>query len=121
VNIKNHVRLSVCNSDIVINSDDSEQYIREIAAEVELRIDSLKAHSSAISVTMSAIFAAMEYCDEATKANNSADNLRTQIKEYLEDTATARAELTDARKQISNLTREMQSLKNRLSQKETNK
>jgi cell division protein ZapA len=113
VNIKNHVRLRVCNSDIVINSDDSEQYIRNIAAEVEIRINDLKAHSSAISVTMAAIFSAMEYCDEAVKANSSADNLRTQIKEYLEDAAKARAELADARKQISNLTKEMQFLKSK--------
>jgi cell division protein ZapA len=121
VNTKNHVRLNVCNNDIVINSDDDEQYIREIAAKVESRVDDIKVHSSAISVTMAAIFAAMEYCDEATKANESADNLRNQIKEYLEDDAKARAELIDARKQIGTLTRELQFTKNRLNLKEVSK
>lgn len=121
MNTKNHVRLKVCNNDIVINSEDSEQYIQDVAAEVEMRINSLKAQNSAISVTMAAIFSAMEYCDEATKANDSADNLRIQIKEYLEDAESARAELTEARKQIGAMVRENQFLKNRLNQKDTNK
>jgi cell division protein ZapA len=107
VNTKNRVKLRVCNSDIVISSDDSEQYIKDIAAKVELKIDSLKAHSSGISVTIAAIFAAMDFCDEAFKANSSADNLRTQIKEYLEDAAAARAELSEAQKQIISLNKKL--------------
>lgn len=120
VNTKNRVKLRICNSDIVISSDDSEQYIKEIAAEVELKIENLKAHSSGISITNAAIFAAMEFCDEAFKANGSADNLRTQIKEYLEDAASARTELSEAQKQISNLNKELNLFNNKTNQKGKN-
>ena len=58
--------------------------------------------------------AALDYCDEAVKATESADNLRSQIKDYLEDSSQARMEAEEARREIEKLKKEVQTLRGRL-------
>ena len=48
------------------------------------------------------------------KATASADNLRAQIKDYLEDSARARMEVDVARREIERLNREISNLRNKL-------
>ena len=59
---------------------------------------------------MAAVLAALDYCDEAVKATESADNLRSQIKDYLEDSSQARMEAEEARREIEKLKKEVQTL-----------
>ncbi|MDR3551936.1 MAG: cell division protein ZapA [Clostridia bacterium] len=101
-----HVKLKICGSDFVVTSDDSEQYIRQTGAQVEQRINKLIKESPSLSVSMAAVFAAMELCDEAAKSREAADNLRTQIREYLEEVKRVRAENDELRKRISGMGRE---------------
>ena len=56
-------------------------------------------------MTMAAVLAALDYCDEAVKATESADNLRSQIKDYLEDSSQARMEADEARRENEKLKR----------------
>ena len=65
-------------------------------------------------VTMAAVLAALDYCDEAVKATESADNLRSQIKDYLEDSSQARMEADEARRENEKLKKEVQTLRSRL-------
>ena len=67
-----------------------------------------------LSVTMAAVLAALDYCDESVKSTESADNLRSQIKDYLEDSSQARMEAEEARREIEKLKKEVQTLRARL-------
>ena len=60
------------------------------------------------------MLAALDYCDEAVKATESADNLRSQIKDYLEDSPQARMEADEARRENEKLKKEVQTLRSRL-------
>ena len=66
-------------------------------------------------ITMAATITALSYCDEAHKASDGADNLRSQIKDYLEDSSHARMEAEEAKREIERLKREIQTLRARLS------
>lgn len=111
---KNRIKLTICGSEFVINSDDSESYMRSIGDEVEKAMEELTSRNERVSVTLAAILTALNYCDEAHKASRGADNLRSQIKDYLEDSSRARTEAEEAKKEIERLKREIQSLHTRL-------
>lgn len=111
---KNRIKISMLGGDYIISSEEEESYVRQIAAETEKRITTLLRDNPRLSTTMAAVLAALDYCDEARKATESADNLRSQIKDYLEDSSKARMEAEEARREIEKLKREISTLRGRL-------
>lgn len=115
---KNKIKLNICGIEFVISSDDTESYIRSIGEEVQQAIEELTSRNERISVTMAAMLTALNYCDEEHKASRGADNLRSQIKDYLEDSNRARTEAEESKKEIERLKKELQSLRAKLTENE---
>ena len=111
---KNRIKLNICGMDCVLSSEDGEAYARDMAKKVENLIGRLMEANPRISLSMAAVIAALNFCDAAQKASDSADNLRTQIKDYLEDSSHARMDADESRKEIERLKREIQTLRGRL-------
>ena len=118
---KSRVKLKICSNEFIVTSEDSEEYIRHTGDLVEQRIKNLMNESENMSVSMAAVFAAMEFCDESVKAKESADNLRSQIKDYLEEAGKARAEEEETGKENQSLKQELQALKTKYLQKDKEK
>ena len=70
--------------------------------------------SPSLSQTQCAVLVALDQADAAKKATASSDNLRAQIKDYLEDSARARMEVDVARREIERLNREISNLRSKL-------
>lgn len=113
---KNRIKFNICGCEIVIGSEDSENYIHSIADEVEKAMEDIMGKNERVSITMAAILAALSYCDESHKASGGADHLRSQIKDYLEDSSRARMEAEESRREIERMKREIQTLRTRLSE-----
>ncbi len=111
---KNRIKLTICGCECVLSSDDSENYIRSVGDEVQKALDDTMAQNDRISVTMAAIIAALNFCDASHKASSSADNLRAQIKNYLEDSSHARMDAEESRRELERVKRENQTLRARL-------
>ena len=112
---KNKVHLSICGIECSVSSEDPEPYVLSVADEVQKMIQGMTEKNQHISVSTAAVIAAMSFCDECRKAKDSADNLRSQIRDYLEDSSKARMEADESRREIERLRRELQSLRSRLS------
>lgn len=112
---KNRVKLNICGSECVISSDDSESYVRTIGDEVEKAMEDILGKNERISITMAAMITALSFCDDAHKAAVGADNLRSQIKDYLEDSSHARMESEEAKREIERMKHEIKTLRSRLS------
>ncbi len=113
---RNRIRLNICGAEFALTSDDSESYVHAIAEEVEAGITELVQKSPHISITTAGIISALNYCDEKHKSEDAADNLRSQIKDYLEDSSRARTEAEEARREVERLKKELQTLRARLSE-----
>ena len=113
---KNKVKIEICGSEYIISSDETQEYVRELANQVESNMNDMMSYNTRISTTMAAIMTALEYADIAKKATDSADNMRRQVKDYLEDAARVRLNADEARREIERLNREIQSLKLKLSE-----
>ena len=108
---KNRVKLVIAGSDIIVTSEDSEEYIREIGARVDEYIRKAMEQTPSMSTSLAAIFAALDFCDECNKEKSTADNLRTQIKTYFDDASSAREELQQAKISEENALRELKTIK----------
>lgn len=111
---RNRIVLNICGTDCAIFSDDDEGYIRSVGVEVDKAITGILHHNDRISVTMAAMLTALNYCDMNHKATEGADSLRTQIKDYLEDSSRARLEAEESKREVERLKREIQTLRTRL-------
>ena len=111
---KNKVKLTVCGSEYSILTDDSVEYTAALGDELNEKIMDILNDNAGVSVTQAAVLTALEYCDMYKKAEKSADNLRGQIKDYLEDSARARMEVEVARREVERLSREVQKLQAKL-------
>ena len=116
---KNSVRLTVFGTECVVGTDDSEAYVRSIAAEVQDCMQALSRQNETASGSVIAIVAALSFCDDYHKANKSTETLREQSKGYLEDSTKARLEAEEARKETARLQQEVASLRARLSETES--
>ncbi len=113
MNKKNRVRLNIRGSEYIVVSEENESYIREMGDTVDRRIEEILKSNPSMSVTAAAVLAALDFCDEGRKASDSADNLRLQIKDYLEDAAKARLQADEMVRENERLQREIQMLRAR--------
>lgn len=107
----NKVRLTIAGAPYVISTTDSEEYVTQLAQELDEGIKEAMSASPNLSVTRAAVFCALDYLDRCKKSAVSADNMRGQIKDYLADAAKAKLEADEARREIERLKREVQYLK----------
>lgn len=109
--VKNRVKLNIAGCEITIGSDDNESYIRETGAIVDEHIRKVMEQTPNMSTTLAAIFAALDFCDEANKERKTADNLRDQIKSYFDDASAVREQLQQSKKDEEAAREELKALK----------
>ena len=84
-------KLRIANDEYRIVSEESAEYMGELAHEIDLKIAEI-VRGARVSTTQAAVLVALQYADEAKKHGGTSDNLRLQLKEYLEDAAKAKSE-----------------------------
>lgn len=89
---KKKIRFTVCGCDFCIVTNDKEEYILSLASGTEEKIEKYVQESAGVSVTQAAILTAMEYADENRRKENILDNIKEQLKSYLDDAAKIKAE-----------------------------
>lgn len=91
----NKVRVNICGKEYSLTTEESQGYVSMLAAKLEESITELLNSSSSVSLQAATIVTALSLMDETVKLNESIDNIRTQIKEYVDDAARARVERDD--------------------------
>ena len=109
--IKNKVKLLIGGAEYAIITEDDVSYVTELGAELDEALKNTMQENPRISTTQAAILLALEYADNYKKANISADNLRSQIKDYLDDAASAKSKADWARHEAENAKRELEASK----------
>ena len=110
----NKVKVTICGREFSLRTDDSQSYMTELAKKVDTAIADMMSSSSNLPMQSAAILTALAAYDELQKANDSIDNIRSQIKEYVDDAGKARAERDRAVKAEGALKAKISSLENEL-------
>ncbi len=107
----NKTRVFIAGAPYVIATSDPEEYVEKLAEELDESIHEAMAANPSVSVTKAAVFCALDYLDRCKKSAGNADNMRSQITEYLADAAKAKMEADEARREVERLKKELEALK----------
>ena len=110
---KSRVQVKIGGATYTIVTDDDPEYVENLAEQVNNEIKSICNSNPSLSMTQAAVLVALDQADACKKASASSDNLRVQIKDYLEESARARMEVEVARREVERLNREIADLRNR--------
>lgn len=105
------VKLTICGSNYIVSTTDSEEYVNQLAERLDTDMTEIMTQNPSASVAASAVISALSYLDELNKNASSTDNMRAQIKDYLEDAAKAKLAAEQARREVERLQKEVQRLR----------
>ena len=107
----NKVKLSIGGTDYTIIAEDDVRYVQSLGKELDRALAAIRKANDKLSVTQAAILLALDYADECKKATETADRLREQIKDYLDDASNAKSKADLARHESETLRKEIETLK----------
>ena len=100
--MKNAISVNIGGVELRLVSGENEEYTRRVASHVDAKVSEvLKAGN--FSLIEAAILSAVNISDEYYKALETAENLRTQLKDYLEDGSRMKSEIMDLKREIARL------------------
>ena len=97
--MKKSITVTVGGNDYRLISSENDEYTRKVAAHVDSKIAEIL-DSSNFSNIDAAILAAINIADEYYKVLDTADNLRTQLKDYLEEAGRMKMEIAELRREL---------------------
>lgn len=105
------VKITIAGENYNISTDDEPEYLLKLAEQTDEKIMELVQSNGRISVTQAAVLTCLEYADKYTKSEQTCENLRSQIQDYLEEAAKSRSEAEIARRENAHLTKQLDALK----------
>ena len=111
---KNKVQIKIWGATYSIITEDDAEYVEELGEFIDGEMKNISSKNPSLSSIQCAVLVALDQAVACKKATASADNLRAQIKDYLEDSARARMEVDVARREIERLNREISNLREKL-------
>ena len=99
--MKNKVVVTIADRDYTMVAVEDENYVRKCAAHVDQQLREIA--NSRISQADAAVLAAMNIADQYFREQDAAENLRRQIKDYLEEVNQLKMELSEAKREIFKL------------------
>ena len=110
----NHIKLNICGTDYYLTSTQPEEYFRGLAQRMERDINEYTSPRYGLSLSRATVLTALSYLDELEKAEGTVENMRRQLKDYLEDAARAKLSLREAGEEMARLKKENEELGRKL-------
>ena len=95
----NKVTMSICGQEYTLGADESAEYMKKVGALVDQRMDRIQ-ETLHVSQADAAVLAAVNLADELLKNQAAAENLRRQVKNYLDAATQAKNEASELRRQL---------------------
>lgn len=100
--MKNKVTVSIAGQEYTMVAVEDESYVRKVAAHVDGQVREVL-EQGRLSIADGAVLAAMNIADQYFREQASAENLRRQVKEVLEESAKLKTELSECKREIFKL------------------
>ena len=95
----NRVTVNICGEDYTLVAEENTAYMEQVAALVDKKMGEVIAGAQ-VGRSDAAVLAAVNLADELLKSEQAAENLRRQVKGYLDEAAQARGEISDLKRQL---------------------
>lgn len=95
----NRVTVNICGEDYTLVAEENTAYMEQVAALADKKMGEVIAGAK-VGRSDAAVLAAVNLADELLKSEQAAENLRRQVKGYLDEAAQARGEISDLKRQL---------------------
>lgn len=89
---KNKVRVNIAGVTYSLLTDETAEYTQTLAAEIDEKMREMQGANPFMSTNQAAVLLAIDYADQAKKAEETAAGYREQIKDYLKDASEAQTQ-----------------------------
>ena len=97
----NRVTMTICGTEYTLVAEEEAAYMEKIGNMVDAEMRSLM-DGTHMSRDAAAVLAAVNLADQLTKAQDGAENLRRQVKTYLDEASQAKSEAAELRRKLQN-------------------
>ena len=105
----NRVVISICGEEYTFIADESAAYMQKVGSYVSEKMEEVLS-SAKVGRTDAAILTAANITDELFKAQAASEQLRSQIKGYLDEAGKAQAEASDLKREVFRLQQKLDNL-----------
>ena len=95
----NRVTMGICGQDYTLVADENASYMEKVGAMVDKKMRELM-YAAHVSRSDAAVLAAINLADELLKNQEASENLRRQLKTYLDEATAAKNEASDLKRQL---------------------
>ncbi len=95
----NRVTMSICGADYTLVAEESAAYMEKVGALVDKKMSEVM-EAAHIGRSDAAVLAAVNIADELFKAQEASENLRRQLKVYLDEANQAKNEVSELKRQL---------------------
>lgn len=96
------VTVTICGNEYPLITEEDPAYVERVAAYVDRKMTETREATRAGS-TDAAVLTAVNLADELFKAQEIAENLRAQLKEYLDEASKSKSEISELKREIFKL------------------
>ncbi|MGN0691108.1 MAG: cell division protein ZapA [Oscillospiraceae bacterium] len=89
----NKVKINICGINYSVTTDNDADFVMDISSKLDREIKGILKKYPALGIQSAAVFCALQAYEERKKSEDSLDNLRKQLKEYMDEAG----KLRDAR------------------------
>lgn len=101
---KNKITITINNRDYTLMSDDTKEHMEKVAEYIDKKISEIVlACGGGLNLQDISILAAINVADDFFKSEETSDNLRSQIKQYIDEASKANFENNQLKAEISRL------------------
>ena len=95
----NRITVNICGEDYTLVAEESTAYMEQVASLVDKKMTEIIAGAK-VGRGDAAVLAAVSLADELLKSEQTAENLRRQVKSYLDEAAQAKNEASELKRQL---------------------
>ena len=104
----NRVVVSICGEDYVLIAEESAAYMQKVGSYVGEKMEEVLT-STKVGRTDAAVLTAVNLADELFKAQSASEQLRRQIKEYLDAAGKAQSQVSELKREVTRLQQRLDS------------
>ena len=113
----NRVVTKICGEEFTFLAEDPAEYVQKVSAYVHEQMTGVL-NSAKVGRTQGAILTAVNIADELFKTREADEQLRSQIKGYLEESSRNKAEISDLKREVLRLQKAQKKLEKQEGEKE---
>ncbi len=113
------VEVKINNIEYTLVTNEPEEYVQRVALLVNKRMNEISEGSPQLSTAMKAVLTAINLADECLKNESVLDNLRVELKGYMEESKGLGSELEEKRLEVEKLREDVHKLQIDLAKRET--